>query len=307
MERLRRIAAFWSWLPAFRAVAETQHLPTASEQLLVTAPALSRSIHQLERELGQELFLRSGRRLVLNDAGERFLAAVRDAMRLVHEGMLAIRDEQLSGALHIASAGLATSFLVDALHELLDQHRDLVPHVSAAAPDRVAGQLLRGEIDAAFLSLPLRHPGLCTEHLGRATSGVYCGRDHPLHGVATASLEQLVAHPFVAPGPLPDGQTHEGWPADIPRNIAMFADRMQLGAEICSHGRLLAVLPDGVARQWGDRLFRLPIDLVTPTELFAMTRPELMQGTRAKAIVDAVRKRIVGAAGVAGGSPSHPS
>ncbi len=43
MQPLRRLVPFWNWLPAFRAVAESQHLPTASRELNVTAPALSRS------------------------------------------------------------------------------------------------------------------------------------------------------------------------------------------------------------------------------------------------------------------------
>ena len=70
MERLRRVARLWSWLPAFRAVGETQHLPTASEHLLVTAPALSRAVRLLEKDVGRELFRRTGRRIELNDNGE---------------------------------------------------------------------------------------------------------------------------------------------------------------------------------------------------------------------------------------------
>ena len=57
MEHLRRLYRVWNWLPAFRAVAETEHLPTASEMLGLTPSALSRAIKQLEDEL-VELLLR---------------------------------------------------------------------------------------------------------------------------------------------------------------------------------------------------------------------------------------------------------
>ena len=33
MERVVRLDSFWSWLPAFRVVAETAHLPTAARTL----------------------------------------------------------------------------------------------------------------------------------------------------------------------------------------------------------------------------------------------------------------------------------
>ncbi|MHC4078781.1 MAG: helix-turn-helix domain-containing protein, partial [Planctomycetota bacterium] len=69
MDRLRRLAQLWNWLPAFRAVGETQHLPTASRALSVTAPALSRAVRLLERDVGQPLFRRIGRRIELNEAG----------------------------------------------------------------------------------------------------------------------------------------------------------------------------------------------------------------------------------------------
>ena len=36
MEHARDVAQFWSWLPAFRAVAETEHLPSAGKALCVS-------------------------------------------------------------------------------------------------------------------------------------------------------------------------------------------------------------------------------------------------------------------------------
>ena len=54
MERMRRLTTLWSWLPGFRAVAETQHLPTASKQLHVGASALSRTIRLLEEALREK-------------------------------------------------------------------------------------------------------------------------------------------------------------------------------------------------------------------------------------------------------------
>ena len=43
------VERIWNWLPAFRAVAETEHLPTASDLLHVTPSALSRTIRLLEQ------------------------------------------------------------------------------------------------------------------------------------------------------------------------------------------------------------------------------------------------------------------
>ena len=50
---LLRLLELWSWLPAFRFVAETEHLPTASDLLYTSPSALSRTVKQLEGALIQ--------------------------------------------------------------------------------------------------------------------------------------------------------------------------------------------------------------------------------------------------------------
>ena len=62
VQRAVRVSQLWSWLPAFRTVAETEHLPTAARMLELSPSALSRSVKQLEDSLGRPLFTREGRR-----------------------------------------------------------------------------------------------------------------------------------------------------------------------------------------------------------------------------------------------------
>ena len=81
VDRALRLTRFWNWLPAFRAVAETEHLPTAARLLHVSPSALSRTVRQLEDAFGQALFVRRNRALHLTPAGREALAAVREAMR----------------------------------------------------------------------------------------------------------------------------------------------------------------------------------------------------------------------------------
>lgn len=57
-------------LKYFKKVAELQHITRASEELHVAQPSLSRTISRLERELGVQLFERSGKNIALNLYGE---------------------------------------------------------------------------------------------------------------------------------------------------------------------------------------------------------------------------------------------
>src|SRR5260370_22406067 len=80
----------------FVAVAEAQSFSRAAERCFVSQPSLSQQVSKLERSLGQRLFDRLGRRVVLTDAGRllldrasSILAAVHDARRrLLHPGAI---------------------------------------------------------------------------------------------------------------------------------------------------------------------------------------------------------------------------
>lgn len=53
----------------FLVAAENQHITRASEKLHIAQPALTQSIHRLEKELGVPLFLSKGRGIVLTEYG----------------------------------------------------------------------------------------------------------------------------------------------------------------------------------------------------------------------------------------------
>ncbi|MGJ8526220.1 HTH-type transcriptional regulator TrpI [Halomonadaceae bacterium LMG 33818] len=65
---------------AFEATARRGTASAAAEELNVTHGAISRQLRLLEEELGGELFVRQGRRLVLNEAGRAFADQVTQAL-----------------------------------------------------------------------------------------------------------------------------------------------------------------------------------------------------------------------------------
>lgn len=63
-------------LSYFQRVARLEHLSQAAEELHIAQPSLSRTIRNLETELGVPLFNRQGRNIVLNDYGKVLLKYV---------------------------------------------------------------------------------------------------------------------------------------------------------------------------------------------------------------------------------------
>lgn len=230
MERAYRISNLWNWLPAFRTVAETEHLPTAARALHVSPSALSRSVKHLENEVGHPLFDRDGRRMKLNRAGEQLLAAVRDAMRRVDDGLDG--GTQPATSLQIAGPPAWLQWIVlPAIHALAPGDRVAVVLAEAPAGDPERA-LLRGDVDLIVSELPIGGDQLVVDHLGAVTY-VLCG---PRGGLDPEL-------PYAAWTGMP-----EAWPAVDRPEVALRTPHLPLIIDACAAGRAQAVLPLAIAR-----------------------------------------------------------
>ena len=288
----------WPWLPVFRAVAESEHLPTAAARLHLTTPALSRTVRLVEETLGQPLFDRVGRRLVLNAAGRVLLGQVRAAMREVNDGLAAITTAPFAGPLRVSALGVLTNDVVlPILMDLKTSWPDLEPRLENLRTAEAHPALLRGSLDLAFYYEPLTAEGLVVRPLGVLTAAVHCGRGHPLFGVA-ADLQAMADHEYSVPAIGDSGQVMDGWPVALPRRIGMRITLLTSNLQAALSGRFLTVLPDltaapAVAR--GD-LWRLPPDVVPPIPVFVAHRPSLRQDGAAAALIARVEAVLAAAA-----------
>ncbi len=82
----------------FIATAEEENVSLAASKLHISQPAISRQIHDLEYEIGFQLFERSGKALKLTEAGRAFLV---DAKELLRSADAAVKNARAisSGAL----------------------------------------------------------------------------------------------------------------------------------------------------------------------------------------------------------------
>ncbi len=265
MDRRARVAELWAWLPHFRAVAETEHLPTAAARVHVTPPALSRTVRLLEDAVGHALFHRRGGRLVLTDDGRTLLEAVRTAMHTVDAAEATLGAQPIGGPIWVAAGGVSQVLVLDALVRLRTRWPSLAPHLLTPDPDLVVDQLWSGDLDLAVGSFERKAAGIRTEVLAWERSSVWCGPLHPLYGREHVELAEVVRYPFAAPPSTAGQPSVEGWPADVPREVGFVVDRITLGVEICAGTDLLAVLPDALAATSRVRLHRLDLGELLPS------------------------------------------
>src|SRR5258708_23081506 len=82
----RHMAITVTQLTAFLAVVRGGSVTAAADQLIVTQPSVSSALAALGRELGCELFERSGRGITLSDARSAFAPHASDLVGPPHSG-----------------------------------------------------------------------------------------------------------------------------------------------------------------------------------------------------------------------------
>lgn len=100
-------------LVAFESAARHLNFTQAADELSVTQGAVSKQIRLLEDYLGQTLFVRSKRNLILSDLGKRYYESIRYALTSIAVATADAIEWQQSGHITIATtSGLASLWLM---------------------------------------------------------------------------------------------------------------------------------------------------------------------------------------------------
>ena len=185
----------------FVAVAETGNFTRAAKRCFVSQPSLSQQILKLEEELGQPLFDRLGRRAELTPAGRAFVARARRILLDVEDAARAVREQSGGGRVRL---GLVPSVAPYLLPELLPKLTEVVPEAEIEVFEDfrsyLVEQIIRGNLDAAVLSLPPDNRALEIELLIAEPLLVAMPRGHSFANKPDLSLRDLAGQPFIMLG-----------------------------------------------------------------------------------------------------------
>jgi DNA-binding transcriptional LysR family regulator len=188
-------------LRAFVAIAESGTFTAGALRVHVTQAAISMQIRQLENEIGAKVFVRAPRHVILTEAGEQLLRRARHILR-EHDAAL---DEiaELAGAergrlrIGSASAMVLTEQLPSILKELRKQHPAAEISVTSGTSEVLVDQILAGEVDVAFVSLPVDVRGIKTERLSEDQLVAIASPRHKLAKQKTISAYTLAGERLI--------------------------------------------------------------------------------------------------------------
>lgn len=178
------------WLRCFVVLARTLHFRRAAEQLHMAQPSLSRTIAQLETDLGVRLVNRTTRQVQLTRAGEVFLAEAQAVLLRTEQAIRAVRQSAIpaSGRLGIGFTEMTLQTIVP---KVLSIFRDRFPQIELdifeACTENQVEALRLAKIDVGFLHPPLRTPFLAVLPIYQERMVFALPVSHPL------SLQEAIA------------------------------------------------------------------------------------------------------------------
>jgi DNA-binding transcriptional LysR family regulator len=197
-----------SQLVYFRTTAKAEHFTRAAEELHITQPSLSKSIANLEQELGIPLFDREGKRVHLNVYGQAFLEKVEQILALTDEAAFMLRDmaQGERGQVRIGSSfPITPPSPVYYYQYSFFQSR---PHVALAlyvrAGEQIESLLEERELDFGISQSPAQRLGTTSQPLYTDKLGVIVGPEHPLANAGSVSLSALAGEQFLCNTAGPD-------------------------------------------------------------------------------------------------------
>ncbi len=193
-------------LETLLTVAAEKSFSRAAEKLHRTQPAISLAIQRLETELGGQLIDRSGRELILTDAGRIVIEFARRFQNLHRdmENALTELTDNAAGRLTIGANESTTLYLL----QHIEEYRRLYPRVKVQVrrtlSSKVPTQLLEADLELGVISFDPQDERLIstviyTDHLAFVVSPKHRFARRKSATISELGMETFIAHNVVSP------------------------------------------------------------------------------------------------------------
>ncbi|WP_157015561.1 LysR substrate-binding domain-containing protein [Mesorhizobium xinjiangense] len=188
----------------FLEVARQRSVSRAAERLHTAQPAVSRSLRELETEIGRPLFERTSGGLILTKAGARLYHFADMGIAHLSTGIAEASGE---GQAEVVTLGALPNITRRVLPEIILEfkriHPEVVVRLLTGTNIDLLGKLRTGEVDFVIgrLADPDTMTGLSFEHLLYEILAFAARPGHPLAGLDKVTVVDINRYPVIIPQP----------------------------------------------------------------------------------------------------------
>ena len=189
-------------LKYFLAVAREGSITGAANSLHLTQPTLTRQIQDLEKELGQKLFIRGKYKVTLTSEGmilRKRAQEIIDMVEKTEEEFQSISDT-ISGDIYIGGGETdSMKYIAEIIKEIQDEYPAIKFHIYSGNAEDVIEKLDRGLLDFGVLIQPIDLSKYDNIRLpDNDVWGVIMRKDNPLAQKENITLDDLCGIPLIA-------------------------------------------------------------------------------------------------------------
>ena len=185
----------------FLAVAREENISKAADFLYITQPSLTRQIQNMEKEVGQPLFSRGGKKMRLTEAGQLLRKRAEEILALYEktESELMHPQESVSGDVFIGGGeSRSMKILLDIAGEMRTKYPNIKIHIFSGDIADVCERLDKGLIDFGLLIDPADLSKYENIRLPAYEQwGLLMSKNHPLAEKQTISPDDLRGVPLI--------------------------------------------------------------------------------------------------------------
>src|SRR5450432_112144 len=187
-------------LKVFQMVSNERSFSRAAEKLLRTQPAVSLAIQRLELELEERLIDRSGKDLLLTDAGKIVLEYTRRFENLESEMMNALAElrDKSAGQLVIGANESTTLYMIKYIEEFRRRYPRIKVRVRRSLSSKIPSQLLDGDLELGLISYDPEDDRIISRVIFRDHLTFVVSPIHRLAGRDEVSITELGGETFIA-------------------------------------------------------------------------------------------------------------
>lgn len=228
----------------FRTVYEAGTIAKASEQLHLTAGALSRAIKRLEYELGHSLFITSGRNIVPTEDGRKFYFASAAIIDSIENAKKSLKGLPKSNDLKIASFEVfSTHFMSWMIHKINFEEK---VSVLERVPGEIERAVLDGEVDFGITYIPEANKELDHLFIGTMEMGIFSNKPREDLPFAIPITELGINSLQV--------KSLDGWPLNKERTVKYGFEMLETALDLSSRGMARICCPRFLIKIENERL-----------------------------------------------------
>ena len=189
-------------LYTFKTVCEEESITKAAERLSTTQPAISRTISELEESLGTQLFDRTARKIVLNEAGQLFLSKVIPLLELYEDLQRGFQADEVRYELKIgATPSVAATVLFPILEKFRPSHEKIQIRVFVDSESELEKQLIHRKIDMALTEGMTDDEHFVKVPVSSQPLAILCSPAFPAASAGELSVPELARQPLLLKEP----------------------------------------------------------------------------------------------------------